>query len=89
MVTLVKEDNAIWVTIKTSSDVLRYIIYKGSVAIDGISLTVAYVDDETFKVSIIPHTLEKTIFNYKVDRRKCKYRMRYDRQICRKTFRIR
>lgn len=66
IVSLVKEDNAIWVTIKTSSDVLRYIIYKGSVAIDGISLTVAYVDDETFKVSIIPHTLEKTILFTKV-----------------------
>jgi len=66
IVSLVKEDNAIWVTIKASSDVLRYIIYKGSVAIDGISLTIAYVDDETFKVSIIPHTLEKTILFTKV-----------------------
>ncbi|SJU40418.1 Riboflavin synthase alpha chain [Clostridioides difficile] len=40
---------------------MKYIIYKGSIAIDGISLTVAYVDDEKFKVSVIPHTLENTI----------------------------
>lgn len=51
-----KEDNAIWITIKTSTNILRYIIEKGSIAIDGISLTVAYVDDQVFKASIIPHT---------------------------------
>lgn len=57
---LKKEDNAIWVTIDTSSDVLKYIIHKGSITIDGISLTVAYVDDTVFKVSIIPHTKDST-----------------------------
>nr|WP_235601195.1 hypothetical protein [Tissierella sp. P1] len=41
---------------KASPDILRYIIEKGSIAIDGISLTVAYVDEYVFKVSIIPHT---------------------------------
>ena len=51
-----KEDNAIWITIKTSANIIRYIIGKGSIAIDGISLTVAYVDEQVFKVSIIPHT---------------------------------
>lgn len=51
-----KEDNATWITIKASPDILRYIIEKGSIAIDGISLTVAYVDEYVFKVSIIPHT---------------------------------
>lgn len=55
-----KEDNAIWVTIKTESKVLKYIVEKGSIAIDGISLTVAYVDSEVFKVSIIPHTSSET-----------------------------
>lgn len=55
-----KEDNAIWVSIATSSDVLKYIIHKGSITIDGISLTVAYVDDAIFKVSIIPHTKDLT-----------------------------
>lgn len=55
-----EEDNATWVTIKTSSDILKYIIKKGSIAIDGTSLTVAYVDNEIFKVSIIPLTKEET-----------------------------
>ena len=52
----VKEDNALWVTVKTPAKLLKYIIEKGSIAIDGISLTVAYVDDRCFKVSLIPHT---------------------------------
>ena len=56
IISMEKEDNAIWITIKTSSNILRYIIGKGSIAIDGISLTVAYVDEQVFKVSIIPHT---------------------------------
>lgn len=55
-----KEDNAVWVTILTSSEILKYIVQKGSITIDGISLTVAYVDDSVFKVSIIPHTKEVT-----------------------------
>jgi riboflavin synthase len=57
---LEQDDNAVWYTIAASPDVLRYIVEKGSVAIDGISLTVAYVDEEVFKVSIIPHTREVT-----------------------------
>lgn len=55
-----KDDNAIWYTIAAGSDLLRYIVEKGSIAIDGISLTVAYVDQQVFKVSIIPHTQEET-----------------------------
>lgn len=55
-----REDNAVWVTIATPSNILKYIIEKGSIAIDGISLTVAYVDDNCFKVSIIPHTAGET-----------------------------
>lgn len=51
-----KEDNAVVVTISASYDLLRYIIYKGSIAIDGVSLTVFSIDDTSFKVSIIPHT---------------------------------
>ena len=57
---LKREDNAVWVTIDCSPKILRYIIEKGSRAIDGISLTVAYVDDTCFKVSIIPHTAGET-----------------------------
>ncbi len=57
---LEKEENAVWVTIETDPGILKYIIEKGSIAIDGISLTVAYVDDRCFKVSVIPHTGEET-----------------------------
>lgn len=56
-----KEDIATVITVKPNQSILKYIIYKGSIAIDGISLTVAYVDDRIFKVSIIPHTGEETI----------------------------
>ncbi|CEP81126.1 riboflavin synthase subunit alpha [[Clostridium] sordellii] len=48
-------------------NILKYIVHKGSITIDGISLTVAYVDDSCFKVSIIPHTArETTLLNKKV-----------------------
>ncbi len=55
-----REDNAVWVTVDCDRKLLKYIIEKGSITIDGISLTVAYVDDTCFKVSIIPHTAEET-----------------------------
>ncbi len=60
-----KDENAIWVTIKASPNLLKYIVEKGSIAIDGISLTVAFVDNSCFKVSIIPHTAEETILLHK------------------------
>lgn len=47
-------------TFETSADVLRYIVKKGSVAIDGISLTVVDIDHRTFSVAIIPHTAAAT-----------------------------
>lgn len=57
---IVWDDNAVWYTISAKPALLRYIVEKGSIAIDGISLTVAYVDDHCFKVSIIPHTRQET-----------------------------
>lgn len=54
------EENATWVSIETTADILKYIVHKGSITIDGISLTVAYVDEDIFKVSIIPHTKGET-----------------------------
>ena len=51
-----EDGNAVWYTLKTKKELLRYIVEKGSIAIDGISLTVAGVDEETFSVSTIPHT---------------------------------
>lgn len=63
-ITAIEADGiANWYTIQTSSPLMRYIIMKGSVAIDGTSLTVAGVEGDTFKVSIIPHTSEQTIFS--------------------------
>ena len=55
-----KDDNAIWVNIAAPKNILKYVIEKGSIAIDGISLTVAYVDENQFKVSIIPLTQDDT-----------------------------
>ncbi len=60
-----QDDNAIWLTVSASSEILRYIIEKGSITIDGVSLTVAYVDESVFKVSIIPHTQEETTLTSK------------------------
>ncbi|WP_124067635.1 riboflavin synthase [Clostridium sp. E02] len=56
-----KDDNAIWYTIKTNSNLMRYMIEKGSITIDGISLTVANVERDNFSFSIIPHTAKETI----------------------------
>ena len=58
---MTREDNAVWVTVQTKPDLLKYMIEKGSIAIDGVSLTIVYVDDGCFKVSVIPHTGEETI----------------------------
>lgn len=55
-----KDDNAIWYTIRTESALLRYIVEKGSITIDGISLTVARVSASDFSVSVIPHTAQMT-----------------------------
>jgi riboflavin synthase len=48
------------VTIEADPALLRYVVEKGSIAVDGVSLTVARVDDDAFDVSLIPETLERT-----------------------------
>lgn len=65
IISIKQEMDGTWFTISAPREVLRYIIYKGSIGIDGMSLTVAYVDEEVFKVSVIPHTLNNTILPYK------------------------
>jgi riboflavin synthase len=60
-----KDDNAVWYTIQAPETLMYYVIEKGSIAIDGISLTVAKADRETFSVSIIPHTRKETILSTK------------------------
>ena len=57
---MVREDNAVWVEINASAEILKFIVMKGSIAIDGISLTVAGLAEESFSVSVIPHTGEET-----------------------------
>ncbi len=59
------DDNAVWYRIRADRDILRFIIEKGSIAIDGISLTVAKLYNDGFSVSIIPHSMENTILKYK------------------------
>ena len=57
--------NAVWYQINTQREILNLIVEKGSIAIDGISLTVAKVSKADFSVSVIPHTLEQTILKNK------------------------
>ena len=57
---LLREGNAVWVTITADDTIIKYIVQKGSIAIDGISLTVAKVFKDAFSVSIIPHTASET-----------------------------
>ncbi|WP_100372612.1 riboflavin synthase [Bacillus sp. FJAT-45037] len=60
-----QKDNAVYYRIEAASELLRYMIYKGSIAVDGTSLTIFGVDEESFTISIIPHTIEETIIGSK------------------------
>ena len=60
-----REDNAIILMIKPPQKLLKYIVDKGSIAIDGISLTIAEVKRQGFTISLIPHTSEVTILSNK------------------------
>lgn len=55
-----KDDNAIWYRIQAEPACMKYIVRKGSVALDGISLTVAEEGSKDFRVSVIPHTRGNT-----------------------------
>jgi len=55
-----EEDNAVWLKISAETGILRYIVDRGSIALDGISLTVTSTDINSFSVSIIPHTQKVT-----------------------------
>lgn len=62
---IMPEGNALVYRIAAPSELLRHIVAKGSIAIDGISLTVTEADDEGFGVSLIPHTAKMTTLGYK------------------------
>ena len=55
-----RDDTAVWYTVHAGPEILRYVVEKGSITIDGISLTVVAVDGEGFSVSTIPHTVAQT-----------------------------
>ena len=55
-----QDDGGAWLTVRAPEAVARYLVEKGSVSVDGISLTVAANDAETFSVALIPHTLDVT-----------------------------
>lgn len=60
-----QQDGSIVVCIEAPSSLLRYIVKKGSIAIDGISLTVTHVDDKSFSLALIPHTASVTTLGFK------------------------
>ena len=60
-----RDDNAVWYTVQAEPKLLRYVVEKGSVTIDGISLTVASVEADCFSVSLIPHTAAVTVLGRK------------------------
>ncbi|WP_333886745.1 riboflavin synthase [Clostridium sp.] len=60
-----KEDIATWLVIQPPLELLKYMVSKGSVALDGVSLTIAQVHKDCISVSLIPHTKAKTILQYK------------------------
>lgn len=55
-----QDDNALWLWVETTPQIMHYIIEKGSIAVQGISLTVAKVEPACFAVSLIPHTQQAT-----------------------------
>ena len=60
-----RDGNAIWFTVTAADELIRYIVQKGSIAIDGISLTVAEVGESWFSISAIPHTVAVTTLGEK------------------------
>ena len=56
-----RDDNAVWYTVACGPELLRYIVEKGSITVDGVSLTVAAVSGRDFSVSVIPHTVRQTV----------------------------
>ena len=67
---ITKNQNATDIVISLPTEFSKFVIPKGSIAIDGVSLTINDVKKEEFRLTIISHTLEQTLFNeYKVDRR--------------------
>lgn len=58
-------DGSWWVTVQSSPQLLRYLITKGSIAVDGVSLTIAAIQNDTFSFAMIPHTANMTSLGLK------------------------
>lgn len=60
-----KSDNWDWVKIRLPKELMKYVVHKGSITLDGISLTVNDISDDVIAVSLIPETLRVTTLGYK------------------------
>ena len=60
-----RDDVAVWYDIEAPEAIIRYVVEKGSIAIDGVSLTVARVSENGFSISMIPHTADVTALGRK------------------------
>jgi riboflavin synthase len=65
MVSREKSDNWDWVKVRLPKDLTKYVVHKGSITLDGISLTVNDITDDVIAVSLIPETLRVTTLGYK------------------------
>lgn len=70
IISMKRQENGLDVEIKVPSQTITWIVPKGSIAIEGVSLTINDVQSESFRLTIIPHTLNTTLFHtYRVGRR--------------------
>ena len=60
--TIVEDGEALLVKVQAPTGIMRYVVEKGFIAVDGASLTVVHCDEDSFKVTIIPHTRDNTLF---------------------------
>ena len=60
-----KSDNWDWVKIRLPKELMKYVVHKGSITLDGISLTVNDIDGDVIALSLIPETLRVTTLGYK------------------------
>ena len=63
IVSINKNENAVDLTVRISKEFEKFIIPKGSIAVDGVSLTINEVKDEIFRLTIISHTIKETLFS--------------------------
>lgn len=80
IVRIEKAANTVYYDLKLDPSLAKMLVLKGSIAVDGVSLTIFGLTEDQVTVSLIPHTLDETIFLQK-GRKHRQHRVRYDRQI--------